>query len=97
MKLEFSDTWNFVEKYLPDYYNNDEVLYIDICYRYLSIDREDMEEDDLELIERDFNNDEQAIREYLEEAEKRLFLEACEHIYDNFDQLEEQQNGESTH
>lgn len=84
MRIEFSDTWNFVEKYLPDYYHNEDVALVDRCYRYLNKDeRAEMEQADIDEIEGMFTAEPTAddVRTFISDKEKELFLKACEHIY----------------
>ena len=36
--------WNFIEKYLPNYYTRDDVLYDDILFRFIDDDNVSEEE-----------------------------------------------------
>ena len=90
MKLEFSDRWNFIEKYHPRYHSLDEVLYLDILARYLDpYERCDMDEEDIKMVEDDFGENTEAIEEYMDKSERKLFLEACEYLYDNLEEYDE--------
>ena len=84
--ITISDPWNFIEKYLPNYHQNNDVAYIDLLSRYIDpAERADMYEEDIKMIEEDGWESIEKMEEYISETEKRLFLEACENLYDNFE------------
>ena len=64
----------FIEKFLPDYYHDDDVLRSDILCRYL--DNEDVDESDLQWIYREFGSDKTKVRDALERLDMELAHEA---------------------
>lgn len=78
--IKKGDLWNFISDNLPNYYQRDDVLYNDIITRY--VNNEELDDDDLQKAKEAFPIIENA-RKWLEEDEKRLFLEAIENAYDN--------------
>ena len=85
MRIEFSDICNFIEKYLPDYYHNEDVAFLDRCYRYVNkYERAEMEQADIDEVEGLFTVEpsNEDVEHYIELQEKELFMRACEHIYE---------------
>ena len=64
----------FIEKFLPDYYHDDDVLRSDILCRYL--DNEDVDESDLQWIYREFGSDKAKVQDALERLDMELAHEA---------------------
>ena len=64
----------FIEKFLPDYYHDDDVLRSDILCRYL--DNEDVDESDLQWIYREFGSDKAKVQDALERLDMELAYEA---------------------
>ena len=60
----------FIEKFLPDYYHDDDVLRSDILCRYL--DNEDVDESDLQWIYREFGSDKAKVQDALERLDMEL-------------------------
>ena len=75
--------WDFIEKYLPDYYHRDDVLHYDIYSKY--IDNEDMDESDLKWIYHDFGSDKQKVEEEIDRMEKQFAYEALMNWLENHD------------
>ena len=68
------DVWDFIERFLPDYYHRDDILHYDIYSRY--VDGEELSEDDAEWIAADFGTDRERVRETIEQMEKDFAYEA---------------------
>lgn len=77
MKYDF---WNIIETYLPDYHHRDDVLYLDICSRYLH--NEDLDDSDKKMIESDFSSRED-LEKFVFDEETRLYKESVENIIYN--------------
>lgn len=76
---EYSNLWNFICAYLPNYYRRDDVLQSDILRRY--IDDEYVAESDLQWIEEYYSSDKNAATKALMELEKGFVSEALENYY----------------
>ena len=74
------DFWNIIERFLPDYHRRDDVLYLDICSRYLH--NEDLDDSDKKMIESDFSSRED-LEKFISDEEKRLYKESVENIIYN--------------
>ena len=76
LKMDYtkSNLWQFIEEYLPDYYHRDEVLRSDILCRYL--DKEDVDESDLQWIFQEFGSDKTKVQDALERLDMELAYEA---------------------
>ena len=68
------DVWDFIERFLPDYYHRDDILHYDIYSRY--VDGEKLSEDDAEWIAADFGTDKDRVKETMEQMEKDFAYEA---------------------
>lgn len=68
--------WPFIVEYLPNYYTRDDVLEDDILFRFLTGD--DVCEEDLQWIERDFDNDREQVKQALIDLEIKFTREALE-------------------
>lgn len=77
--MQFADYWEVVESYLPNYHSRDDVLYLDICSRY--VNGEDLDESDKKMIEADFK-DETEIWDFISKEEQKLFDESMKAMYD---------------
>lgn len=75
--------WDFIEKYLPDYYHRDDILHFDIYSRY--IDNEDIDESDLKWIYQDFGSEKQKVEDELDQMEKQFAYEALLNWLENHD------------
>lgn len=71
--------WRFIEEWHPKYWSDDRVLLCDILFRYL--EKEDVDEDDKKWISKDFNSDEEIVRE-LKRLEKDLYSESLDNYYE---------------
>lgn len=65
--------WDFIEKYLPDYYTNDLVLRSDILWRY--VDNDDVDGSDKIWIEEEFATKTEIVEEIVR-IETQLFENA---------------------
>lgn len=71
----FNSQWEFTERYLPNYYKRDDILYLDICARYINDELEDFRL--IEMMKDDFQSMEDAVQ-FVNKTENNLFLEALE-------------------
>lgn len=71
----------FIENNHPRYYSDDRVLGCDILFRYL--DNDEVSDDDLEEIHRDFANKKEVLDE-LKRMEVQLFSEALDNFYSEY-------------
>lgn len=78
-KSLYSNLWDFIEMYLPNYYTRDEVLRSDILYRFL--DNEDVNDEDKKWIYEDFNNNIVAIKQECKDLEMQFLSESLENYY----------------
>lgn len=76
---EYSNLWNFICAYLPNYYSRDDVLRSDILRRY--IDDEYVAESDLQWIDEYYGSDRNTVTKALLELEKGFVSEALENYY----------------
>ena len=74
--------WNFIEKYLPNYYTRDDVLYDDILFRF--IDDDNVSEEDLAWIAEEFNSDKKLIKDEIVRIETRFAEEALAAYYEQY-------------
>ena len=72
-KSLYSNLWDFIEMYLPNYYTRDDVLRSDILYRFL--DNEDVNVEDKKWIDENFNNNIVAIKQECKRLEMQVFPE----------------------
>lgn len=80
---EVGDYWEFISCYLFGYYQNDVVLQIDICNKYLKGELDRTNEDDIndiQWVESGFRNDTD-IQDFIDLQESELFMDA---LYDFF-------------
>lgn len=77
----YSELWDFIEANLPCYYTRDDVLYSDILLRYIC--DEEVYEKDLVWIEREYDNDKEAIKKELIRLESQFAAESIENYYRN--------------
>ncbi len=76
---EYSNLWNFICAYLPNYCRRDDVLRSDILRRY--IDDEYVAESDLQWIDEYYGSDRNTVTKALLELEKGFVSEALENYY----------------
>ena len=74
VKPQKDNLWNFIEKYLPDYYHRDDILHYDIYTRF--VDKEEVCESDLEWIYNDFGSDREKVIEEMNQMEKDFAYES---------------------
>ena len=77
----YYNVWGFIEEYLPNYYNRDDVLYDDILLRFFEDD--DVSEEDMEWIQADFNCNKNLIKEELVKLELGFMAEAIQAYYES--------------
>lgn len=74
--------WLFIEKWLPDYGTNDDVMEIDILSRWL--DGEDsLTPDDQSRIYMEYDNDDEKIQLEIDRLERKLYMAAMEAYLDD--------------
>ncbi len=75
----YINTWRFIEDYLPNYSNRDDVLLDDILFRF--INDEFVCAEDIEWIVKEFNGDKCLIKEELVRLESRFMSESLHAYY----------------
>lgn len=68
------ELWDFIGKFLPDYYHRDDILHFDIYSRY--INNEELSEGDAEWIYADFGSDREKVEETINQMEQEFAYEA---------------------
>lgn len=76
----YHNAWRFIEEYLPNYSNRDDVLQDDILLRF--IEGDDVCEEDMEWVEKEFQSDKKEITNELVRLESRFMAEALQAYYD---------------
>ena len=76
----YHDAWRFIEDYLPNYYQRDDVLMDDILLRY--IENDGVSEDGLKWIESEYHCDKKLVREEIVRLESGFMAEALQAYYD---------------
>ena len=76
----YTNLWQFIEEYLPNYYSRDDVLRNDILFRF--IDGDDVCDDDLKWIQEEFQSNKELVAEELKCLESNFAAEAIKAYYD---------------
>ncbi|MBO4587549.1 MAG: 6-phospho-beta-glucosidase [Bacteroidales bacterium] len=76
----FSNIWEFVEEYLPNYSSRDDVFQEDILFRYL--DEDYVCDDDLQWIHNEFGGDKKLVKEELVKIDAAFLKESIKAYYD---------------
>lgn len=74
VKYGEGEVWDFIERFLPDYYHRDDILHHDILTRY--VDKEEVCESDLQWIHEDYGSDKDKVIETVDLMEKEFAYEA---------------------
>ena len=76
---EYSGLWHFIGEYLPNYYSRSDVLRNDNLFRF--IEKQTVDENDLEWIRREYNNDISLIAKDCLLMDMQFLSESLEEFY----------------